>query len=795
MPKIRDIIREVRAARGDLITSSLALEAGLTGDARTAFVDLEHDRQADWDAGMAWRLAMDGWAEVLMLPAERDEHRRKAADRERRYLQQHLDAVKRRATLDGKLAKLALDGERVVYWALGDSERHCAGCLRMGNRLWPLETVARVGPSICHHGCRCDILSPTEAAERGLPIRRGRQTPTAGESMGLMEALRLDGPEYAAIADVGAGIPPEVRARVQRRLRETLVIETLQEAQTRVRSYMRNGHRVRSYIRDVAAHVPEVAWPKTAESAATQFHKAITDQDPKAADDAIEELSRVLGKKKDDTTRRQVLRSAQQIRAALVNPHNLPVEPGTKIPTSGGKVHAPLMVHNEGITDPWAAGGEFPWRLDPAWFNGEAGAEKIAAALQKSGFVDISRDDAGRIIATPKTAGANLRSSRRKIARALELNEPRLRQLRYDGEGGIVDDARPLDVGDDEPLASELNRATMRHEKGIRKTLYPNVTGRQLGDAAETILDGVAGRMSDLGLSEEGATAEHPAGERGDAQSPVDWVIGDRAIEVKAISLRSASLAPYAPGPALTIDLKDRTSKVAYAKRHGLKPAMVVAVTDLDSNRAFTFLMEYDPANEDDWFRSKRLPASAVAALLSGEAQAGDEFRSRQGDGAPTTYLGQDRLGFNPLSAADVEASGLRSEQVANARERVRRTRQPARVARAPKTAPAPARPPRAPKASSSDTPRAPAVDKTADIAGLYRQGYMQREIVEMTGLSQSGVSRTITALRNDGKLPEIDREAQVRRLAAEGLDIEEIARRVRLSAVYIRDILAGEPA
>lgn len=798
--QIRDILRALRERREALAVDVLARQAGLSGSALEAVLGLEQRRAEEWDRKMAWRLAVASWEQAMLPPGPRDRHRTKVKAQELRYLQQHLDAVARRVRMDGELARLALRGDRLVFWKLGRAERHCRGCLRMGDRVWPLELVARVGPTVCHHGCQCTILGLPEAEAKGWRLRRGRVTSeevTAGTSMGLMEALRLGEEDERLIEGVAAGAPEPIARRVRARLRGLLLPVRLSEAEVHVSGYTRMTKHgpvhVSSYVRGLAAKVHLDPWPKGASSAASKFHQAIQARDADAAGMAMPELSKAL-LRSAPKQREAVMRQAQQLRAALVNPTGNQTAPGATVqpPDGGFPVPVPLGVVDRGRQEPWAA-QNFPWRLDPAWFGGEKQARAMATQLAANPNFEVEAGSDGAAVVRPK---GTVLGTRRRIARALEVSQPRFRQLRVDDDGRAVDDATPLDIGDDEPTGREFASATIGTRTGIRRTSYPNVSGRQLGDSAETTLDSVAARMGELGLAPKDAKPLHPGGERNTANAPVDWVIGDRAIEVKAVALRSASVAPFARrGPLVTIDEKDRARKVNFAQEHGYRSALVISLVDLDGGRAHNFLMDDDPDEGiEEGFRSRRLPTAAINALMDGEARPGDEFGAGARTGFRTAvYLGPDALGFNPLTANPTELSGLRTEQVAGARKRnaegVSRARTQSAGRKVVRQNPPMEKPERVRAARPSAMPKAELDDR---VASMIRSGVAQSTIGKELGVSQPTVSRSVKRLRAAEIDLTVNHGEQVRRLEAEGLTPAKIAQRTKLSMPYVRDLMKG---
>jgi hypothetical protein len=104
--------------------------------------------------------------------------------RERRYLQDHIDAAKRRMELEAAARRIEAESPEGAVWVLGKAAKHTKDCeIMAGGRedrglLWGWDVLHQVNPANRHGGCKCELLAPAEARRRGIPFERGVMTPT-----------------------------------------------------------------------------------------------------------------------------------------------------------------------------------------------------------------------------------------------------------------------------------------------------------------------------------------------------------------------------------------------------------------------------------------------------------------------------------------------------------------------------------------------------------------------------------------------------------------------------------------
>lgn len=605
-------------ARSRFDTRALAaLNPDLTGRQEAAALRREQRYAREWEAKarqrIRKRLAVDPSEETAlgMLPAERS------------TLANHLAVTGLRLAATADLAALRTGGDTHGYWLRSDRPwlESCQECQRRAGRLWPVDWLTVNGPPR-HPNCGCKVIMPAAARSWGLTIDdplplTESASPTdrlpAATGQVLEQITRLQ----EAARDMGLSARgAELLAAV---LREATIPVWREDDHPR----WPTGSPLGGQFRRADINVPDALRPGLNELAAAA--RAGDEFGIERGYDQMVKAAKALPK----TDRGDALRTAARARAGVFNPRGLRVPTGEQLDA----VPIPLSIPAGGINHPWATDADghpvFMWEVSP----GELGPDhdRLVHSLRRAPQL-VTTDIPG--------GGVRIHSARQRTtaqavgdARRVEVLAPQLTATRVQAPGVDLADTRRIDLHPEESAARP-------------RGWYPGVTPRMLADSARNLIDGAASRMTELGLADRGARHEP-------ARSPLDWVIGDRAIVVVAQSMRS--LTPGQQQRAdTTYGARVRAQRLAYTAANGLRPALVHSVVDLDNDVAHLFLHDFPDA--DTAYKDIRPPTALIDRLVAGTLRPGDEDTAAHGPDAGRgakrfVFLGTFRLGYNPLLA------------------------------------------------------------------------------------------------------------------------------------------------
>ena len=787
MPSSRDERVSTAAARlsGALLRAHqrfslgalLALHPDLHGADLARALDAEQARDRLYLSRAGERaLASARWAlDPDLDDAEQRSRLAQAAASERRYLAGHITQAGRRLRSEAQVARLRALGQSEGYWLGGDRPTSCAGCRAMGGLVWPIEVLQAMGPHNRHHGCQCEILTLSEAKARGVSLVRGRR-PVAevnppgpvATSIPALQPTDSDVALEASIQEALAGardLGPQACAALGLALREATVPRWHEEDHPRWPPGSPLGGRFR----------PKIAVPNVLRAGFAQLADAARAGDADGVEHGFGQMVKAARKLRDPGERRDALRTAHRVRAAVFNPAGANVPMGTHIDLGNdARRSVPLPMHEDGIYGPWSTRGTFLWEVGP----GELGPhhDRLLHDLRRSRSLHIAEREGGgvRIETQPGLADSDANAR----ARQLELVLPHMRAMRASSPGVDLADMRPLDI---DPEEGALPR---------RRSAYPLVSSEQLGQAGESTLDAVATRMVELGMLDDASDVDYLAG--ADKQSPLDWRLGDRAVEVKTVGMRSVipGVAQRAPG----IEESEIADKIAFAQANELLPALATVYADLDQDRAHVFLHDYTPGEPE--FSGVRPPVDLIDRLLNGDLRPGDAATSQHGPRSGYgvrrhVFIGSFRLGYNPLARAGAPMD----PEAARARAR------PTDVGPS-----GPVGPPEDPDAIGAlprigDVHRLDRADRDAEIERLAKAGLSQTDIAAIVGLTQARVSQILKS-RGVGPAPKKQRrsgptraalEREARAHASGGLNLRQIAKKMNLTQERVRALLGDE--
>jgi DNA-binding transcriptional ArsR family regulator len=670
--------------------------------------------------------------------------------RERRFLDQHLAAAGNRLLKAGDVAELAAAGETHGVWVLDESKKtHTRDCEMVANRLWPLDFL-REFLLTRHGGCGCRAISRTEAVRRGIDVRRGVLTARKMHAM-LNEADAT--PHVVRVPILGSDEWEAGRHPRGTHGRFVAVTHNLHPA-------------FHPAIKEIAAALgrgdvdgAEFHSAEARQLAAHRIEHARSEKDWEDASEQMDHLERVM----------------TRVVSAAVEPER---ERGGGIPIN----------ERVGITEPWASGGRFAWAF-PRGVLPDPLVKLISEKRMESFRVGRSGDDIVLVSTSKDKALA------RAATREMEGKFPRLRNHRVTSPGQAFDDDRPLDRATDE--RSEETRDPM--------SVYAGVTGKQLGDSGEILLNAAAQRLRELGLSSGPEEIGYPGARDG---SPLDWTIDNLGIEVKTIPLRGYTPGVMAPSPKITgaqsevkqADLIARNAARRAAGRSPMHAAQVQVFADYDNDVGHMFVHLYPDTGSQ--FGSLRVPKEAVDSLIGEGLDPGQAFTASRGAfaGDPDhawIFLGSVRLPVNPLFSAyqgrRIPAEERRSLTALDPRFVDTGVPEGFEYS-APEKVPAPLRKP------SKEELR-------SQLVHLYHHGRHESgrqltlgEIGEHLGVSQPTVSRwlkdagitTGKGARRDQPPPETKQEA-ISRLSSEGRSPAEIAKSLRVTRTLVDRVLGLE--
>lgn len=190
--------RILSAHRRFHVKALTALHPGVKGPERARALAREARLGQAYTHNMSRRL-QEGLQRIKLDPsltdAERDARARMLLATEQRYLHMHLTEAARRVAREAELHRLIEAGESSGFWLMDPSvHRHTPDCVAMGNRLWPMDVLRRVNPATRHAGCRCRIISESDARRMGHAIVRGYMT--AGVQSSLLRESQADAPAW-----------------------------------------------------------------------------------------------------------------------------------------------------------------------------------------------------------------------------------------------------------------------------------------------------------------------------------------------------------------------------------------------------------------------------------------------------------------------------------------------------------------------------------------------------------------------------------------------------------------------
>jgi predicted transcriptional regulator len=720
----------------------------LTGAARDDVLERERDLGDSYLTNARSRLRQ-GFSDIDAEAPEASLQAQGLLARERRFLDQHLAASANRLLKAGDVAELAAMGESHGVWVLDESKRtHTRDCEMVANRSWPLDFL-REFLLTRHAGCGCRAISLEQARRQGLDVQRGVMTQKRMQAM-LNEA---DGePHVLKVPILGSDQWTSDRHPRGTHGRFIAVTHSLHPdfhpAIKQVVAALGRGDVDGAEYHSNAAR----------EMAVTRIERARTEDDWMAASEQMDHLERVM----------------TRVISASVDPER----------ERGGGI---AINERKGITEPWASGGRFAWAF-PRGTLPDPLVKLISENRMESFRVGRSGDDIVLVSTSKDKALA------RGATREMEGRYPRLRNHRILSPGKSFDDDRPLDRDEDE----------LSEPSDDKMSVYAGVTGKQLGDSGEILLNAAAHRLRELDLVSGPKEITYPGSRDG---SPLDWTIDDLGVEVKTVPLRGYTPGVMAPSPKITgaqsevkrADLIARNVTRTAAGERPLRAAQVQVFADYDNDVGHMFALIYPDSGSQ--FGSRRVPMEAVNALIGEGIQPGESFMATRGDFANDpehawTFLGSVRLPINPLFTA------YQGRRVPADERRSIAAQDPTFVDGGVPEDFADA----APKAIRAEPElRKPNKDELRGaLVHLYHHGRHESgrqltlgEIGQELGVSQPTVSRwlkdagitTGKGARRDQPPPETKQEA-IARLSSEGRSPAEIAKSLRITRTLVDRVL-----
>jgi hypothetical protein len=658
--RARDAI--FRAHRSFMRSSLVALHPNLPPAAIGKAMLREQQLGATYEQRAARRLRL-GIGKVTtargLTPAQRRAAITKVLEAERRYLQLRMARASHRMIVESDLARLEAEGEQLGVWTLDPTKRtHTPDCLTMANKAWPLSLLRQYGPQTRHAGCGCRVRSIAEARAMGVPVGRGRFTSArerllqeAGTEPDVTELVERVAwaVEHGSVDSALDGIAGDTRLR-------GLLALILESIKVPIRPGLHwnealhprgpGGRFIHVYGSVDPSLRPHLQ----------RFLRATAAGDPDAMDAHYEELYKAArkrmsaahgaqrkarqGTKRYDAATKarraaeKDMRTIARVRAAAINPSGTRVPVGTTAPIGTRRVPVPAIPHEPGalLVKPWAPGNTFRWHLNPADIGD--GGRSLALMRRHKDFTVRDQADGSVLITTRGRMNAHAALLR---ARSLEASLPQLRRSRATAPRKPFADDRPLDL--DVPADRDMS------------VTYRNVSKGQIGDTGEAAIRDVRDRLVELGMADP-SDAGFFWPTAGRADTPIDWVIGNRAMEVKTHAWRGSTPGSETPRPKIGLDSSSLKSgdiadlNAKHRKGKGpLRPALVQIFTDLDNNVAHVFVYDYPRGKP---ITAVRVPSDMFADLAAGKLRPGEQRRPR-GANAPTTYVGTFKLRVNPL--------------------------------------------------------------------------------------------------------------------------------------------------
>jgi hypothetical protein len=677
--------------------------------------------------------------------AERSERYQALEKLERHYLTQHIEAAAWRMKRDAEISELKELGEPGGVWLLGDTKNHTADCLAMANRYWRWPVLEAVRPSNRHNGCDCRVVSRASADRAGIPWKIGYRTPAMRGHTELTEQLLREAKRAPLIRGGFIYVP----------LRPGVGGNPLRFA---------GGSKGGQFAPKTHVRIPGEL-PREMRAATEEMLSAGQVGDFDTVDEAFERAKTAASKVKDPEKREEGRRTLSRIRAAVVNPEGRRVPMGTRVNLDGDERGVPIGVPakrdpEDPNDQPWTDRGGFAWFIPETQMPAREHADYMAKLRQMQNF-SVRKSRGGLIVETsrgldPRTALA--------AARELEIRGPALRFNRIVNNEEALGDSTPLDLSYDEVdyPDREINKLSR----------YPETPIAAVGIAGETIASDVRDQMVELGILERGAEAEVLGLDvqgQGSKESPIDWVLGDRGLEVKSEAFAGMRAFLQREG-GFSISKKQGKKKRAWCKAHKKKPALAIVYVDLHSDTAHVFYRQW--GKNEETFTAVRPPADATRELLEGRLRPGDAFTPTSGpskgdESARTIFVGSFPLRYSPHRTtviADEEIpAGVKpdSDQMVNIM-RARRNRFEGDVGpSAPVPAPRAERQvPEAPKtATEKREERDREVIRRAEAmlaSGAVNLSELSRQLQAegFTGVSQGNLSKLLAKLGRQDLLP-----------------------------------------
>jgi hypothetical protein len=556
---------------------------------------------------------------------------------ERRYLRQHVEQASWRLSAEADMSRLKEQGEPGAVWELNPGLReHTADCWAMAGKFWGWDVLDRINPANRHPGCGCKLKSRSSALAAGMPVVEGVRSPA-------LQAL----------------------------MQEADVIEVP------VRPGSRGGNPFHDAKSGQFAHgpsvgvagVPGAGIAKEVRPALDRLLATIKDGDVGKINNAYTAAQKATRRLRGPKDRREHLRMLSRVHAAAINPEGKRLPMGAKVKLAGTEERQPVPhpVHSaadEANTGPWGEKGNFAWFVPSGTLGSADDQSRLLQILRRTGGFDITETHQGAMIETSPELD---RVTALGEARALEAKAAELRNRRMVGPRDALPSNAPLDLHPSE-LEEGLRRELQRSP--VRQSRYPLVSYDQLGKAAEALAPEAQHRMEELGLIPPNSETRMPGLQqsgRGAEEDPIDWEIGDYAIEVKAESMRGADIGLTREGGFSVSsgrkgkgeELKQRARKVAAAERRGMKPGLVYVLTDLDNDVGHIVFHPYADEPTEKTYGAVRPPKELRERLFGGEARPGDQVIPGSGANANNpevqwVYLGSFRLPYNPLRPSSI---------------------------------------------------------------------------------------------------------------------------------------------
>lgn len=717
-----------RAHRSFSIEALKKLHPELQGPDLARAAGREAFRDEAYLANMRSRLTAGDQAAAALPRHERSKRLASTVAAEHRYLAQHIEAAGWRMSSEADIARLKAAGEPGAVWVMDPTKRgHTEDCRRMHGKFWGWDVLDQVNPANRHAGCGCKLRSGADATAAGVTWKPGRRHAAIKREMAVSSITEARRPKLKAsgfttyvprfgarewhpdlhprgargrfievFGNLHASVdsipePPKGRSAsakkmAKERAEAERIRDELQVELDHYRDAVSAGHHD-----GILKHYDRML--KLAHSLKAPPVKGKPGQDGKkgTGDHAVPGLvDHKLGQQRN---KEDVIQTIHRIHAAVVNPHGIKYAPGAKVPVgprdNQHRYAVPVAPASEGIEDPWTKGRSFGWHVDAVEARDAASVPGIFTVTDtpEGHFMEINPS-----VPLPEA---------RAIARDMEIRRPDRRVRRASAPGAMLNDLRPLNVGDDEGYDPNIGETLTRHGEEI----LGNITDRQIGMAAELSAADVYAALRRLGIADQGKVdpdgkdlvlpSAHDADAPGNADhAPLDIYMDGLAIESKSVSIRDRTLGMTFITPAigawqaerkrlaafLGMDVQDpgghnprelgpnaRRVFDAYkgkvklrggAKAKGLRPASLVQVVDTDNDVVHVFFHEFP--DEDTAFRSiPRVPAEMTDRLARGELVPGETMAPEGGPNRGdlergTTFVGTFPLRYNPARQGNV---------------------------------------------------------------------------------------------------------------------------------------------